>query len=154
MLTIGEQSPSFMLKNEFGEEISILSLKGKKIVLFFYPKDDTPGCTKESIEFSEKLKQFHNKNTKVIGVSKDSVESHQKFCTKYDLKVTLLSDPSLKLIKAFGVWQEKKNYGVTYMGVIRSTFLLDEEGVIVSTWKNVKVKGHVEKVLDAVLKTD
>jgi thioredoxin-dependent peroxiredoxin len=150
MIAIGESVQNFTLKDENGDNVSLEDYKGKKLVLFFYPKDDTPGCTKESIEFSENLNAFKAINTEIVGVSRDSVISHKKFCNKYDLKITLLSDPHLELIKYFGLWQEKKNYGVTYLGIIRSTFLLDENGVVVDNWKNIKVKGHVERVLNAI----
>ena len=148
MLEIGKNAPSFTLKNEKNESVSLSDYKGKNVVLFFYPKDNTPGCTKESIAFSDHLAQFEQENTVVLGVSKDSVASHEKFCNKYDLKITLLSDPELDMIKDYGVWQEKKNYGKTYMGIVRSTYLINTEGVIEKVWTNVKVKDHVEAVLE------
>lgn len=150
MISVGDTLPNLKLFNEKNELIELNSFKGKKLILFFYPKDNTPGCTKESIEFSEKLAEFESNNTVVIGVSKDSVKSHQSFCSKHNLKVMLLSDPEMKLINTCGVWQEKKNYGKTYMGIVRSTFLFNEELELIETWKNVKVNGHVDRVFSSV----
>lgn len=126
---------------------SLEEFKGKKVVLFFYPKDNTPGCTKEAVGFSEKKAAFDKANTVLIGVSKDSVKSHQNFIKKYNLEVLLLSDPDRVLISKFDVWKEKKNYGKTYMGIVRTTVILDEEGTVINRWDNVKVNGHVEEVL-------
>jgi peroxiredoxin Q/BCP len=124
--------------------------KGKKVVLFFYPKDNTPGCTKEAVGFSDNKAVFDKHNVELIGVSKDSVKSHQNFINKFDLKVTLLSDPDIKLISHFDVWKEKKNYGKTYMGIVRTTIVLDEEGTVIKRWDNVKVKGHVDDVIEFI----
>ena len=129
---------------------TLAEYKGKRIILFFYPKDNTPGCTKEAVGFNELDDQFRKKNCVVIGVSKDSVKSHQKFVKKYDLEITLLSDPDMKLISKYEVWREKKNYGKTYMGIVRTTVLLDENGFVDKYWDNVKVRGHVQDVLDYV----
>lgn len=129
---------------------SLEEFKGKKVVLFFYPKDNTPGCTKEAVGFSEKKSDFDAANTVLVGVSKDSVKSHQNFVNKFDLKVTLLSDPDINLISHYDVWKEKKNYGKTYMGIVRTTLVLDEQGAVIKRWDNVKVKDHVQDVLDFV----
>ena len=150
MLEIGQSAPDFTLPNEKGNTIQLSDYKGKKIVLFFYPKDDTPGCTKESIGFSEQKSTFEKNNTLLFGISKDSVDSHLSFCQKHNLNVTLLSDPEKTTIENYGVWQEKKNYGKTYMGVVRTTVLINEEGKVQRIWKNVRVNGHVEAVLEEV----
>lgn len=152
MIEKGKPAPTFTLKDQNAKERSLEEFKNKNIVLFFYPKDDTPGCTKESKEFSEKLNEFKEKNTIVIGISKDSTESHFAFCTKHNLNVILLSDPEGKMIEEYGVWQEKTNYGITKMGIVRTTLLLNSEHHIIDIWKNVKVDGHVDKVLEKVKK--
>ena len=146
MLKEGDQSPDFLLKDDLGKPVQLSQFKGQSVVLFFYPKDDTPGCTKEAIAFSEKLSEFEAHNTIVLGISKDSVESHKKFSEKYSLKVQLLSDPDLTVMKSYGVWREKKNYGKSYMGVVRTTFLIKPDGLIEKIWNNVRVNGHSEKV--------
>lgn len=138
---------NFVAKNQNNETIELKNYLGKRLVLYFYPKDDTPGCTREAIAFSEKKEAFNALNTQIIGVSKDSVESHQKFCDKYELSIDLISDPELGILNDYGVWQEKKNYGKTYMGIVRSTFVIDESGMIVKSWKSVSVDGHVDEVL-------
>lgn len=150
MLKPGDVAPEFTATDETGKQVTLSQFKGKKVVLFFYPKDDTPGCTKESVGFSEHLAQFNDHNTQILGVSKDSVESHASFCNKYTLKVTLLSDPEMNIIEPYGVWQEKKNYGKTYMGIVRTSYLIDEKGYVQRVWKNVKVDGHVTAVLKEV----
>ena len=124
-------------------------LLGKKTVIYFYPKDDTPGCTKEAINFSEKINEFSNLNTQIFGVSRDSFEKHQKFKKKYNLKVNLISDEG-EITEYFGVWVEKSMYGKKYMGIERSTFVIDEQLKILKIWRKVKVSGHVEEVLDFV----
>ena len=124
-------------------------LLGKKTVIYFYPKDDTPGCTKEAINFSEKIDEFSNLNTQIFGVSRDSFEKHEKFKKKYDLKVNLISDEG-EITEYFGVWVEKSMYGKKYMGIERSTFVIDEQLKILKIWRKVKVSGHVEEVLDFV----
>ena len=130
------------------KEINIKDLDGKKIVIYFYPKDDTPGCTREAIDFTEKINEFNNLNTEIYGVSKDSVEKHQKFKKKHDLKIKLVSDVNGITCEQFGVWVEKSMYGKTYMGIQRSTFVIDENFIVKKIWRNVKVKGHVDEVLD------
>ncbi|MBT5856665.1 thioredoxin-dependent thiol peroxidase [bacterium] len=150
MLEIGQKALSFSLSNENDETITLDSLKGKKVVLFFYPKDATPGCTREGNEFSEKKTEFDSHNTVVLGVSKDSVASHKRFCEKQGFTVSLLSDPEGDMVEDYGVWQEKKNYGRTYMGIVRSTYLIDESGMVAHVWSPVKVAGHVDAVLERV----
>ena len=125
------------------------ALLGKKTVVYFYPKDDTPGCTKEAINFSEKIDEFSNLNTQIFGVSRDSFEKHEKFKKKYNLKVNLISDEG-EITEYFGVWVEKSMYGKKYMGIERSTFVIDEQLKILKIWRKVKVSGHVEEVLDFV----
>lgn len=125
------------------------ALLGKKTVVYFYPKDDTPGCTKEAINFSEKINEFANLNTQIFGVSRDSFEKHEKFKKKYNLKVNLISDEG-EITEYFGVWVEKSMYGKKYMGIERSTFVIDEQLKILKIWRKVKVSGHVEEVLDFV----
>ncbi len=147
MLKIGDNAPSFILEADTGEQINLSSLKGKKVVLFFYPKDNTPGCTKEACSFRDNLKPLLAKNTVVFGISKDSIKSHLNFRTKYNLNFPLLSDPDGKVCAAYGAWGEKKNYGRTYMGIIRKTFIIDETGKIKYIYDKVKPEGHAEDVL-------
>ena len=149
-LAAGDKAPSFKIATDDGGTITSASLKGTPYVLYFYPKDDTSGCTKEAIGFSEALAKFKILGMPVIGVSKDSLESHKKFRTKHKLKIALGSDPDTKLAQAWGVWGEKTLYGRKYMGMERATFLVDEKGVIKQAWRKVKVPGHVEAVLEAV----
>ena len=148
-LVVGERAPAFKLQTDDRGEISLASLKGQPFVLYFYPKDDTSGCTKEAIGFSEAKKKFEAAGVDVIGVSKDSLISHQKFRNKHKLKIGLASDPEIKTATAFGVWVEKTLYGRRYMGIDRATFLIDAKGVIREAWRRVKVPGHVEAVLAA-----
>ena len=148
-LAAGDKAPSFKIKTDDGGTVSTASLKGAPYLLYFYPKDDTSGCTKEAIGFSEKLKSFEKLGIAVIGVSKDSLESHAKFRKKHKLKITLGSDPETDMAQAWGVWGEKSLYGRKYMGLERATFLVDDKGVIAGAWHKVKVPGHVEKVLEA-----
>ena len=130
--------------------ISSSDLAGKKLIVYFYPKDDTPGCTKEALEFSNLKNDFDKKNVNIIGVSKDSIEKHQKFISKYNLSLKLASDEDLKICKTFKVWVEKSMYGKTYMGIERSTFLFDENLQLIHSWRKVKVKGHAEEVLNFI----
>jgi len=148
-LAVGDRAPAFKVPTDDGGDITSTSLKGKPYVLYFYPKDDTSGCTKEAIEFSKALRKFAALGVAVIGVSKDSVESHGKFRKKHKLTIRLGSDPEKKLAEAYGVWVQKSLYGRTYMGFDRATFLVDSAGVIRQIWRKVKVPGHVEAVLDA-----
>jgi peroxiredoxin Q/BCP len=143
----GDKAPKFRLATDGGGEVSTTSLKGKPYVLYFYPKDDTSGCTREAIGFSESLKKFEARGVSVIGVSKDSTTSHDRFKTKYKLKVVLGSDPETKTAADYGVWVEKSMYGRKYMGIERATFLVDGSGVIRDVWRKVKVDGHVDEVL-------
>jgi peroxiredoxin Q/BCP len=147
---IGKKAPPFELPADGGGAVSLKSLAGKTVVLYFYPKDDTSGCTKEAIDFSEKAAAFKKKNAVVIGVSKDSPASHDKFKTKHKLTVQLASDEAGAVLERYGVWVEKSMYGRKYMGIERSTFLIDGAGVIREIWRKVKVPGHVEAVLEAV----
>jgi peroxiredoxin Q/BCP len=149
-LETGDKAPSFRIATDDGGALSSASLKGAPYVVFFYPKDDTSGCTKEAIGFSESLAKFKKLGVPVIGVSKDSLESHLKFRKKHNLKVALGSDAELKMAQAWGVWGEKTLYGRKYMGMERATFLVDDKGVIKQAWHKVKVPGHVEAVLEAV----
>ena len=148
-LAAGDPAPSFSMPSDDGGTVSSATLKGKPFVLYFYPKDDTSGCTKEAIAFSESKRKFDALGVSVIGVSKDSVQSHQKFRTKHKLKIVLGSDTEKHLADAYGVWVEKSLYGRKYMGMERATFLIDAKGVIRHVWRKVKVPGHVEAVLAA-----
>ncbi|CAE7593953.1 bcp [Symbiodinium microadriaticum] len=149
-LDVGDKAPAFSLPVNGDGTFSLKDAKGKKLVLYFYPKDDTPGCTKEAIGFTEQLAKFKRAGALVVGVSKDTVAKHDKFIDKYDLKIPLISDEDGSLCEAYGVWVEKKNYGRTYMGIERSTFLIDEKGKIAEIWRKVRVNGHVDKVLETV----
>ncbi len=150
MLEEGQKAPNFKLKTDGEGEISLAKLKGKVAVVYFYPKDDTPGCTTEAIAFSALKPQFDKCGAVLIGVSKDSVQSHDNFKKKYDLKIQLASDEEGQMVADYGVWIKKMNYGREYMGIDRSTFLIDAKGVIRKIWRKVKVKGHAEQVLEAV----
>lgn len=150
MLKAGDKAPDFKLLSENGKEVTLKKLKGHKVVLYFYPKDDTSGCTKEACDFKDSIKVFEKKETVVIGVSKDSVESHKKFKTKYELPFTLLSDESMNMLKEYGVWKEKSMYGRKYMGIERTTFLIDEKGKIKEIWEKVKVPGHITDILSKI----
>ena len=151
MLKEGQKAPDFRLQETSGKEVSLKDLKGKKVVLYFYPKDDTPGCTRESCDLRDNFAAFKKKNTVIYGVSRDSIESHVKFTDKYNLPFPLLSDPDHKLAEAYGAWGEKNMYGKKTMGIIRSTFVIDEDGKIGKIYKNVKVDGHAEKVLENLM---
>lgn len=150
MPTIGQTAPSFNLQDGQGNWVSLSDFLGKKVVLYFYPKDDTPGCTREAIGFTQQKAAFELLNTVVLGVSKDSVDSHQKFCMKYQLQIPLLSDSEGQVVAAYDVWKEKNLYGKVSMGIVRTTFLIDESGKLEKIWNNVKVDGHVEAVLEAI----
>jgi len=146
MIEAGQKAPEFCLPNQDNIEICLRDLKGKWVVLYFYPKDLTPGCTTEACEFTEALPDFEGLDAIILGVSPDSVQKHQKFIEKKDLKITLLSDEEKEVLKAYGAWGPKKLYGKEYEGVIRSTFIIDPEGKIAAVWPKVRVKGHVEAV--------
>lgn len=145
---------NFKLPNELGAEVSLSEFKGKKVILYFYPKDDTPGCTKESCDFRDSFARLKRKNVVVLGVSKDSVKSHLKFKTKYDLPFSLLSDEEGVVLNQFGVWKEKSMYGKTYMGIERSTFLLEVNDLgkakCLKAFLKVKVEGHVDEILETL----
>ena len=147
MLEIGTKAPDFTLPDQNGNMHSLSEYRGKKVILYFYPKDNTPGCTKQACGFAERYPQFTEKGAVVLGISKDSVASHKKFEEKYGLPFTLLADPELAAIQAYDVWQEKKNYGKTYMGVVRTTYLIDEEGKIAKAFDKVKAADNPEQML-------
>ena len=147
---VGDKAPAFKMATDDGGEISLASLKGRNVVLYFYPKDDTPGCTKEACGFQESLPNFSKLDAAIIGVSKDSITRHKNFKSKYGLNFTLGSDEDGSVCESYGVWKEKKNYGRTYMGIQRSTFLIGPDGKVIRIWPKVRVKGHAEEVLSAV----
>lgn len=147
--TIGAQAPDFSLTLDTGETFKLSEKRGQAVVLFFYPKDGTPGCTIENQDFSANLAAFSSANTLVVGISADDTASHCAFREKYDLDVPLIADPEHIAISAYGVWAEKSNFGKKYMGLVRSTFLINSEGKIADYWKVSRVKGHVDKVLEA-----
>ncbi|QZY86320.1 thioredoxin-dependent thiol peroxidase [Exiguobacterium acetylicum] len=144
------QAPTFTLPNAQGESISLEDYRGKKVVLYFYPKDSTPGCTTEACDFRDATHAFEENNTVILGVSADSQKRHQNFIAKYELPFQLLSDVEHEVCEQYGVWQLKKNYGKEYYGIVRSTFLIDESGEIVKEWRSVKVKDHVAEALQYV----
>jgi len=147
MLEVGMKAPDFTLLDKRGNSVSLSDFLGKKVVLYFYPKDNTPGCTRQACAFAQDYSNFEDKNVVVIGVSKDSVASHLKFAEKYELPFVLLSDPELKAIQAYGVWQEKKLYGKVSMGVVRSTYLINEQGMIEKVMAKVKPDTNAAEIL-------
>ncbi len=149
-LNIGDLAPNFKLPKDGGGEIELETLRGKNVVLYFYPKDDTSGCTNQAIQFSEKKDEFNAKNAIIIGVSKDSIKSHDKFKAKYDLKIDLLSDEELNVANSYGTWVEKSMYGRKYMGMDRSTFLIDADGKIQKIWRKVKIPGHIDEIFKSI----
>ncbi|MCK0167070.1 peroxiredoxin [Jannaschia sp. S6380] len=149
-ITPGTPAPDFDLPTAGDGRVALSNLRGRKVVLYFYPKDDTPGCTKEGIAFSEALDDFEAAGATVVGVSKDPVAKHDKFAAKHDLKVLLASDADGTTCEDYGTWVEKNMYGKTYMGIERATFLIDGEGIVREVWRKVKVPGHVDAVLEAV----
>lgn len=148
-LVPGKKAPAFTLPRDGGGKVALKDYAGKKIVVYFYPKDDTPGCTKEAIGFTEKLAEFEAADTVIIGISADTAERHDKFIAKHDLGIILGADTDNKIIEKYGVWVEKNMYGRKYMGIERSTFLIGRDGKIAEIWRKVRVPGHVEKVLAA-----
>lgn len=150
MLNVGDMAPEFLGTTDSGEEVSLKDFTGKKVVLYFYPKDDTPGCTREACSFRDNIGLVQEKNAVVVGVSVDSVKSHQKFKEKYDLPFLLISDQDKELVQSYGVWKEKINYGRKYMGTERTTVVIDERGRIAKIFNNVKVDGHTDQVLEAL----
>jgi peroxiredoxin Q/BCP len=147
MIEAGMRAPAFTLKTDEGKDLSLDSLKGHRVILFFYPKADTPGCTRESCDFRDEIAAFEKKNAVVLGISKDSVADQAKFRAKYEMPFNLLADTEGKVCEAYGVWVEKTNYGKTYMGIERTTFLIDEDGKIARVYSKVKVEGHAHAVL-------
>lgn len=150
MPAVGEKAPDFRLESDEGTLVTKADFAGKMLVIYFYPKDNTPGCTQESCDFRDNLQRLTQAGASVVGVSADSVESHRKFKAKHALTFPLLSDPQHDMLDAYGVWQEKSLYGRTFMGIVRSTFLIDAHGVVRATWPKVRVAGHVDEVLAAV----
>ncbi len=150
VIEAGQPAPDVTLPRDGGGTVSLATLKGQAVVLYFYPKDDTPGCTLEAQTFTSEAPAFAAAGAVVLGVSKDSVKKHDKFRDKYDLKIALLSDEEGDVCERYGVWKEKSMYGKTYMGIERSTFLIDKTGKIARVWNNVKVDGHIAEVLEAV----
>jgi thioredoxin-dependent peroxiredoxin len=149
-LQVGDRAPDFSMPTVSGGTVSLSDLRGKKVVLYFYPKDDTPGCTIEACSFRDNLPNFQGANAEIIGVSRDNTESHQRFRDKYGLNFTLASDDSGQVTEDYGVWREKNMYGKTFMGIQRSTFLIDENGNIAKIWPTVSVEGHSQEVLAAI----
>lgn len=149
MINTGDTAPDFTLPRDGGGELSLSGLQPKAVVLYFYPKDDTPGCTVEAIDFTAQSAAFAAAGTVVIGISKDSVKSHEKFAKKHSLGIVLVSDEESDVCERYGVWQEKSMYGKTYMGIERSTFLINATGTVTRAWLKVKVPGHVDEVLAA-----
>lgn len=147
MIREGDEAPDFTLQADDGTEVSLSDYRGKKVVLYFYPKDGTPGCTREAIEFRNIFEEFMKEDAVILGVSKDSVQSHQKFKRKHELPFTLLSDPEGKVLDLYGVWKKRSLYGRTFMGTERTTFLIDERGILKKIYRKVKVKGHAQACL-------
>lgn len=148
MLQAGDKAPAFDLPTDTGR-VSLASLKGKKVILYFYPKDDTSGCTSQALQFSSEVEEFAKMGAVIVGVSKDSAASHAKFRLKHDITVELAADTTGEIVETYGAWVEKSMYGRKYMGIDRSTFLIDAEGVIRDVWRKVKVPGHIKAVLTA-----
>lgn len=146
-LVVGQAAPDFTLPASNGEHVSLHDFVGKNVVLYFYPKDNTPGCTRESCDFRDKTEEFAAKDTVILGISTDSLASHEKFIKKYDLPFLLLSDTEADVCKLYGVYRLKKNFGKEYMGIERSTFVIDKEGNLIKEYRKVKVNGHVEEAL-------
>ncbi|MBK9099592.1 MAG: thioredoxin-dependent thiol peroxidase [bacterium] len=149
-LKVGDKAPAFKLKNQDGELISLSDLKGKPVVLYFYPKDDTPGCTKEACNFRDEFPKFGKLKAEIIGISTDSVDSHKKFADKYKLPFNLLADEKKEIVEKYGVWKEKNMYGKKYMGIERTTFIIDANGKISKIFPKVKVDDHNKEVMDAL----
>ena len=149
-LKVGQKAPDFTVTNEAGQKVKLSDFKGKKIVLYFYPKDDTPGCTAEACAFRDGIEEIQSRGAAVLGVSIDSVESHKKFKNKFDLNFPLLADTDKKIVEAYGTWKEKSMYGKKYLGIERTTFIIDEQGKISHIFPKVKVDQHYDQVLDAL----
>lgn len=148
VLNIGDKAPDFTLLSDKNTSISLNSLQGKKVILYFYPKDNTPGCTKEACDFRDEFSQFAKYNAEILGISKDSADRHDKFKTKYSLPFTLLADTNGDVCEAYGVINKKSLFGKTFLGIQRMTFLIDEKGIIRAIWRKVKVNGHTQQVLN------
>jgi len=149
-LKVGDKAPDFNVSTDAGQKVKLSDFKGKKIVLYFYPKDDTPGCTKEACAFRDGISEIKDRGAVVLGVSTDSVDSHKKFSSKFDLNFPLLADTDKKIVEAYGVWKEKINYGKKYMGIERTTFIINKEGKISHIFPKVKVDEHYDEVIDAL----
>jgi thioredoxin-dependent peroxiredoxin len=149
-IKVGQKAPDFTVTNDAGQKVKLSDFKGKKVVLYFYPKDDTPGCTKEACAFRDGIAEIKGRGAVVLGVSVDSVESHKKFKNKYDLNFSLLADTDKKIVEAYGTWKEKSMYGKKYMGVERSTFIIDGQGKVTHIFPKVKVDEHYDQVIDAL----
>lgn len=147
MITLQKKAPDFCLPNQDDVEICLRDLRGKWIVLYFYPKDSTPGCTTEACDFSDAAPDFSSLNAVILGVSADSTKKHRSFIEKQSLSITLLSDEETSMLQEYGIWQLKKNYGKEYMGIVRTTLIIDPQGTIKAIWKNVKVKDHAKEVM-------
>ncbi|MFF2158486.1 thioredoxin-dependent thiol peroxidase [Paenibacillus chitinolyticus] len=146
-INTGQQAPDFELPANNGQQVKLSDFKGKKVVLYFYPKDMTPACTTQACDFRDKYPEIESLNAVILGVSTDSLKRHEKFIDKYSLPFLLLADEDHAVSEIYGVWKEKSMYGKTFMGIERSTFLIDEEGILVKEWRKVKVKGHIEEAL-------
>ena len=146
MLNIGDKAPEFKLLNQDNIEVSLKDFSSKWVVLYFYPKDNTPGCTTEACDFSQNINEFKDLNAIILGVSPDNSKTHKKFIEKQNLKINLLADENKEVLNYYGVWQSKKMYGREYMGVVRSTFIINTKGEIAYIYKNVKIKGHIEEI--------
>jgi len=149
-LTISDKAPDFLLQGDDSKDYSLSDFDDRKLILYFYPKDNTPGCTKEAVGFSENYEQFLDKNYYIVGISPDSASKHKSFKERYDIPFLLLSDPEKKVAAMYGAYGEKRMYGKSYKGIIRSTFLIDKKGIVRKTYYNVKVKEHIMKVLDEI----
>ena len=150
MLTEGTKAPDFELEDKDGNIVTLKDYRGKKVILYFYPKDNTPGCSRQACAFASAYREFEEKNAVVIGISRDSVASHSRFAQKYELPFVLLSDPELDVIKAYGVWQEKKLYGKISMGVVRTTFVINENGIIEKTMSKAKPDTNAKEILEII----
>ncbi len=151
MLAIGTKAPDFSLPDQNGDIHTLSEYRGKKVILYFYPKDNTPGCSKQAAGYSQKVEEFKKKDVVILGISKDSIASHKKFEEKYGLNFTILSDPEHEVIKKYDAWKEKKNYGKVYMGILRTTYLIDEDGIIIKANDKVKTATDPETMFEAIL---
>ena len=150
MLEVGDKAPAFRAKDQEGKTVSLADFKGKKVVLYFYPKDDTPGCTKEACSFRDGWSKYRKRGVAVLGVSTDDEKSHRKFAEKFSLPFPLLADPEKRIVTDYGVWGEKSMYGRKYMGTHRVTYVIDEKGKIAAVWPKVKPDGHADEILEAI----